>query len=87
MSKFVDDFSNLAVERCLLKPLLYTFSPLTVEKMTDDVVEDIAREDENIKVERKRLTDKLTVLRSSLTRLQQLDRHSLTGQFCKNHFA
>jgi len=87
MRKFVDDFSNLAVEKCLLEPLLHTFGPRTVEKMTDDIVTDIAREDENTEAERKRLTDKLTALETSLSRLQQLDKHSLTGQFSMNYLA
>lgn len=85
MRKFVDDFSNLAVEKCLLEPLLHIFGPRTVERMTDDVVKNIALEDENMQAERRRLTNKLTVLETSMSRLQRLDKHSLTGQFCINY--
>lgn len=51
------------------------FGPRTVEKMADDVVEEIAGEDQSIIQERARLTEKLSVLEKSLTRLNRLDRH------------
>lgn len=84
LKKFVDDFSNLAVEKCLLEPLLGMFSPRTVDRMADDVVQDIAGEDQSTIEERNRLNNKLSVLERSLARLSRLDRHNLTGKPPKN---
>ena len=80
LSKFVDDFSNLAVEKCLLVPLSCVFSSSIVDSMPNDVVTKIAHEDEDTIVERKRLKNKLAVLDKSLRRLQQLDKYNLTGE-------
>lgn len=75
----MDDFSSLAIEKCLLDPLLTIFGPGTVEIMAGDVVRDIASEDERTTVERDRLTEKKMVLEKALARLQRLDRNNLAG--------
>ncbi|EXJ65394.1 hypothetical protein A1O7_01735 [Cladophialophora yegresii CBS 114405] len=77
--KFVDDFSNLAVEKCLLEPLAVIFCPKVVDSLADDVVENIAAEDENSKLERGRLLHKRVKLQESLLQLHRLDRHNVTG--------
>ncbi|RMZ75103.1 hypothetical protein DV738_g5645, partial [Chaetothyriales sp. CBS 135597] len=75
--KFVDDFSNLAVEKCLLEPVLTIFSSEVVNSLQDSIVEEIAAEDESSRVERRRLEEKITVLQSSLHEMHRLDRHQL----------
>jgi hypothetical protein len=57
----VDDFSNLAVEKCLWAPLSTIFTSQTVNKLGDDVIEDIAAEDESSRHERHRLEHKIAV--------------------------
>jgi hypothetical protein len=75
--KFVDDFSNLAVEKCFLEPLSTMFSSRVVDMLEDSLVEDIAAEDESSRLERQRLEEKISILQTSLQRLHSLDRHHL----------
>ncbi|MCJ1474752.1 hypothetical protein MMC13_003412 [Lambiella insularis] len=75
--KFVDDFSNLAVEKCFLDPLSTMFTSRTVNMLEDDVIEDIAAEDESSRQERQRLGQKINILEQSLQRLHSLDRYYL----------
>ncbi|KIW71962.1 hypothetical protein PV04_00188 [Phialophora macrospora] len=77
--KFVDDFGNLAVEKCLLEPLAVIFRPQVVDTLPDGVVENIAAEDESSRLERGRLLHKRTKLQESLLQLHRLDRHNVTG--------
>ena len=77
--KFVDDFSNLAIERCFLEPLTMIFSSQVVDELPDRVIEEIAAEDESSRLERQRLEEKVAVLHSLLERLHRLDRHHLAG--------
>ncbi|ETI26987.1 hypothetical protein G647_10086 [Cladophialophora carrionii CBS 160.54] len=78
-TKFVDDFSNLAVEKCLLEPLAVIFCPKVVDTLADGVVENIAAEDESSKLDRARLLHKRVKLQDSLLQLHRLDRHNVTG--------
>lgn len=75
----MDDFSNLAVEKCLLDSLPTMFCSRTVNFLSDDVVKDIAAEDETSQLERQRLDEKITILQKSLDELHRLDRHNLMG--------
>jgi len=74
--KFTDDFSNLAVEKCLLEPLAEIFCPQVVDTLASDVVENIAAEDESSQLERRRLQHKKAKLHKSLLHLNRLDRHN-----------
>ena len=76
----MDDFSNLAVERCLLEPLSAIFRPQSVETLPDDSVQVIAAEEDESRLERHRLEEKTAVLQRSLTQLRRLDRHNFTGR-------
>ena len=76
--KFVDDFSNLAIEKCLLEPLPAIFTSQTVNLLEDSIVADIAAEDEISRHERILLEEKVKILQTSLQRLHALDRHHLT---------
>jgi hypothetical protein len=85
--KFVDDFSILAVEKCLLEPLAVIFCPQIVDTLADDVVENIAAEDESSKLERGRLQHKRTKLYKSLLQLHRLDRLNVSGEICTHDLA
>ncbi len=76
----MDDFSILAVEKCLLEPLAIIFNSRVVGGLADDIVRAIATEDENSKLERERLTSKLKTLQSCLEQLHRLDRHNVSGE-------
>lgn len=72
---FVDDFSVLAVEKCLVKQLPELLSPRTVVTLDDAAVTQIAAETEESQLERSRATSKLGLLASALVVLRSLDRH------------
>ena len=76
----MDDFSILAVEKCLLEPLAIIFNSRVVGGLADDVVRAIAAEDESSKLERGRLTLKVKTLQSCLEQLHRLDRHNISGE-------
>jgi hypothetical protein len=81
MKTMVDDFSVLAVEKCLMKRLPDLLSPKTVMTLDDATVTQIAAESEESKIERSGATDKLKVLESALVVLRSLERHKLVGGF------
>ena len=76
----MDDFSILAVEKCLLEPLAVIFCPQVVAMLANDVVESIAAEDESSKQERERLQHKKNKLFNSVLQLHRLDRHNVSGE-------
>lgn len=80
MKTFVDDFSVLAVEKCLVKRLPNLLSPKTIIPLDDDTVSNIAAETEESRLERSRATEKLKVLESTLVVLRSLDRHKPAGE-------
>ena len=78
----MDDFSTLAVEKCLLEPLADIFCSPVVDMLADDTVEAIAAEDESSKLVRRRLEEKAATLSSALLQLHRLDRHNVSGKIC-----
>jgi hypothetical protein len=81
MKTVVDNFSVLAVEKCLMKRLPDLLSPRTIMTLDDEKVTLIAAESEESRFERSRATDKLKVLESALVVLRSLDRHKLFSEF------
>ncbi|KEF55147.1 uncharacterized protein A1O9_08801 [Exophiala aquamarina CBS 119918] len=77
--KFVDDFSILAVEKCLLEPLAVIFSPHVADRLADDVIGLIASEDTSTKNERGHLQEKLTRMQDCMNKLRRLDRYNLSA--------
>ncbi|KAI8964162.1 P-loop containing nucleoside triphosphate hydrolase protein [Daldinia sp. FL1419] len=69
LKQVVDDFSNLAIEACLISKLPGLFTPAIVFELSDNVVERIAAESWETADERKFLTDKMNVLNSGMTEL------------------
>ena len=80
IKNFIDNYGNLAIEKCLKQHLRYLFTPETVDTLDDEVIGLIASEDENTRFERARLEEKLATLRESLDKLHRLDRHNLAGR-------
>ncbi|KAK5262724.1 hypothetical protein LTR96_011770, partial [Exophiala xenobiotica] len=83
--KFVDDFSNFAVEVSFLKPITTIFSSQVVDTLQDSVIEDIAAEDESSRLERQLLEEKVAALRKLLEHLRRLDRHHLSGSIVQTN--
>ncbi len=81
MKTLVDNFSVLAVEKCLVKQLPDLLSPKTVTSLDDATVTNIAAETEESRLERSRATHKLKVLEQALEVLRSLDRHKGMGKF------
>ena len=76
----MDDFSSLAVEKCLLEPLSSIFCTKNIEALDDDLVRIVAAEGNNSRMERKRLNKKLSILQRSLSQLHRLKRYNLAGK-------
>ena len=76
----MDDFSSLAVEKCLLEPLAVIFCPKVVDLLADGVVQNIAAEDEGSRLERERLQHRKAKLFESLPKLHRLNRHNISGE-------
>jgi hypothetical protein len=72
MKTLVDDFSVLAVEKCLLQELPQPFSPKAVISLDDSTISDIAAETEESTAEGERANEKLRVLGAALTVLKGL---------------
>ena len=77
---FVDGFSNLAVEKCLLEPMKSMFCARTVESQSDETIRTLAAEDETSHKERKRLEARVSALQRCLDHLRRLDRHNFRGR-------
>jgi hypothetical protein len=76
MKFVVDDFGIHTIEECLLKKLPDIFTPAIVIGLEDAVIENIAAESEESKVERASSMGKLEILEKALSVLHRLDRHS-----------
>ena len=81
----MDDFSILAVEKCLLEPLAIIFNSRVIGSLADDVIRAIATEEKSSKLERERLTSKLKTLQICLEQLHRLDRHNVSGNMYECH--
>lgn len=75
----VDNFSELAIEQCLLQKLPEMFTPEVVFALEEDEIESIAAESEESRMERIRVTEKSRVLDHTLKVLNSLNRHKNIG--------
>ncbi|KAI0122418.1 P-loop containing nucleoside triphosphate hydrolase protein [Daldinia grandis] len=75
LKRIVDDFSNLAIEACLISKLPELFTPELVFELSDDIVSRIAAESWETVDERKFLTDKMEVLSGGMTEIQRLNKY------------
>ena len=81
----VDDFAIHAIEKCLMSKLPTIFSPKTALDMDDEMIEDIARETEESKLERESSTQKLKILDAALQALRRLDKGKPKGKLALSH--
>ena len=79
MKVFVDNFSALAVESCVLGDLANVLSPDTVMTLDEDTVGRIAAETEESLAARRQATEKLQTLNKGLLTLTHFRRHKLRG--------
>ena len=79
MKVLVDNFSVLAVEKCMLSNLADILSPDVVVGLDDDLVSTIAGESEEAMLERRRTTEKLATLQEGLVTLNRLSRRRNIG--------
>jgi hypothetical protein len=75
LKKFVDDFSVLAVEACIVESLPALFCPENVLDIKDEMVATLAAEDEHLSVQRERCCEKLKVLENGLRELKSVQEH------------
>jgi hypothetical protein len=71
----VDDFSDFAVEACLVSKLPSLFSPDRVDELSHERIEQIASEKDEISIERTSLCEKRAVLSDALVELRRLGRY------------
>lgn len=69
MRKFMDDFSVLIVEQCLMRELSSIFTPDIVGGMTDKKITQLALEDPEVSSKCIRLTKRFKVLKDARDRL------------------
>lgn len=87
MKVVVDNFAILGVEFCLLEKLSDTISSETVMNLEDGVVEEIAAEQPDSKVERARALTKFQSPEAGLQTLRRFGRHKPGGkEICRAAF-
>ncbi|KAI0125683.1 P-loop containing nucleoside triphosphate hydrolase protein [Xylariales sp. AK1849] len=75
LKRVVDDFSDLAIEACLVGKLPALLTPERVFGLSDDEVQTIAAESGETTIERDALMEKFNVLSDGLSELRRLSRH------------
>ncbi|KAF2719333.1 hypothetical protein K431DRAFT_228850 [Polychaeton citri CBS 116435] len=75
LKRFIDDFSILAIEDCLMGELPSLFTPETVYNLPEEEIIRLASEDEETAAERTSFTAKLKVLESGRYELERLNKH------------
>jgi len=80
MKTLIDDFSVLAVEKCLLQQLPELFSPKTVISLDDTLTARVAAETDESRAERSETVQKLRVLETALVVLRSLAQSQTFGK-------
>ncbi|KAI1325842.1 P-loop containing nucleoside triphosphate hydrolase protein [Xylariaceae sp. FL0255] len=75
----VDDISVLAIEKCLVQKLPHLFSPEVICNLTDGEIHTMAAESEASIADRKRISEKLSVLQGGLTKLGKFKRRFISA--------
>ena len=81
MEVAVDSFAILGIESCLLEKLCNMFSSEVVMDLDDEIVEEIAAEQQDSKNERARTLTKLQRLETGLQTMRRIGRHNLGGKY------
>ncbi|KAL8635246.1 MAG: hypothetical protein Q9226_009373 [Calogaya cf. arnoldii] len=79
MKVLVDNFSVLAVEKCILSDLAAILSPDIIINISDDEVNALAAESETSGLERRRATEELKTLQEGLKELNRFSRFRDAG--------
>ncbi|KAL8646162.1 MAG: hypothetical protein Q9226_006989 [Calogaya cf. arnoldii] len=79
MKVLVDNFSVLAVEKCMLSDLAAILSPDNIIKLSDDEVNALAAESDTSILERRRATEELKTLQEGLKELNRFSRFRDAG--------
>lgn len=80
MKTLIDDFSVLAVEKCLVQQLPEIFSPKTVISLDDTLTARVAAETDESRAERAEKVQKLRVLETALIVLRSLAQSQTVGE-------
>ncbi|KAJ4416993.1 hypothetical protein N0V82_006442 [Gnomoniopsis sp. IMI 355080] len=81
---FVENVTNLAIENCLLCDISGIFTPRLVNGMTEERLQQLAAEPEEITSQRKILYEEIDALRQGLIKCQQHRVREITGQSFPN---
>ena len=79
MKTLIDDFSVLAVEKCVLQQLPEVFSPKTVISLDDTLAAKVAAETDESRAERTETIQKLRILETALIVLRSLAQSQTLG--------
>ncbi|TLD22372.1 hypothetical protein PspLS_07751 [Pyricularia sp. CBS 133598] len=79
LKRIIDEVSDLAVERQLIRFLPSLFTPEMVYDLSDEDVSALAAEDEQAAAERVRCSELLSALHASMVELKRLDGHRTTA--------
>ncbi|KAL2173145.1 P-loop containing nucleoside triphosphate hydrolase protein [Thermothelomyces heterothallicus CBS 202.75] len=77
---FVDNVINLAAESCLVRDIPTILTPMKVDGMSADALEELASESEEVQIQRRRLEDEVKILREGLRKCQKHERRELPGR-------
>ncbi|KAK3618030.1 hypothetical protein LTR22_026516 [Elasticomyces elasticus] len=75
LKKFIDDFSVLGIEQCLIQKLPLLFTPEVVQRLTAEEIAGVAAESHAIDIERQQCADRQAALEAGLQDLKVLDKH------------
>lgn len=78
---FAENVVNLAVENCLISDLSTIFTPLTVVRMDQERLIELASESDFVQAERLELQHEANILRGGLEKCQRSRLHERTGRF------
>lgn len=86
MKTLIEDFSVLAVEKCLLQQLPDLFSPRALIMFEDSLTAKVAGEADESKIERTETIQKLRILQTSLSAFRGLAQSQAFGTFPRHQF-
>ncbi|KAK4552409.1 hypothetical protein LTR86_010423 [Recurvomyces mirabilis] len=75
LKRFIDDFSVLGIEQCLIQKMSSLFTPEVLQAMTTKDIAAIVAESPETGAERRQCNERLAVLEAGLQNLKVLDRH------------
>ncbi|KAL2148926.1 hypothetical protein VTH82DRAFT_1612 [Thermothelomyces myriococcoides] len=77
---FVDNVINLAAESCLIRDIPTILTPMKVDGMPTETLDELASESEEVQIQRRSLEDEVKILREGLRKCQRHERRELPGR-------